>query len=84
VFLSKWMKWEKSISRNTIRLSKRKIQASGGFRPAGCYTFLKLKGVDCGAVRRPWREPNEKETRYMKKEAIKLGLFTETAPPAVG
>ncbi|MCX5824962.1 MAG: dihydrodipicolinate synthase family protein [Deltaproteobacteria bacterium] len=67
--------WEKSRELQTIVIAQRKIQAASGFRPAGCYTFLKLKGIDCGTVRRPWREPNEQETRYMKQEAIKLGLL---------
>jgi dihydrodipicolinate synthase/N-acetylneuraminate lyase len=67
--------WEKSRELQTTVIAQRKIQAASGFRPAGCYTFLKLKGIDCGTVRRPWREPNEQETRYMKQEAIKLGLL---------
>ena len=67
--------WEKSRELQTIVIAQRKIQAASGFRPAGCYTFLKLKGIDCGTVRRPWREPNEQETQYMKQEAIKLGLL---------
>jgi 4-hydroxy-tetrahydrodipicolinate synthase len=69
--------WEKSRELQNIVIAQRKIQAASGFRPAGCYTFLKLKGIDCGTVRRPWREPNELETQYMKQEAIKLGLLTE-------
>ena len=67
--------WEKSEELQNIVIAERKIQAAGGFRPAGSYTFLKLKGIDCGTVRRPWREPNEQEARYMKEEAIKLGLL---------
>jgi 4-hydroxy-tetrahydrodipicolinate synthase len=67
--------WEKSKQLQNLVIAQRKIQAAGGFRPAGCYTFLKLKGIDCGTVRRPWREPNEQETRYMKEEAIKLSLL---------
>jgi dihydrodipicolinate synthase/N-acetylneuraminate lyase len=64
----------------TIVIAERKIQAASGFRPAGCYTFLKLKGIDCGTVRRPWREPNEEKARYMESEAIKLGLLRGTTP----
>src|SRR3989339_2075809 len=67
--------WEKSGELQNLVIAQRKIQAAGGFRPAGCYTFLKLKGIDCGTVRRPWREPNEQEARYMHEEAIKLGLL---------
>jgi dihydrodipicolinate synthase/N-acetylneuraminate lyase len=59
---------------NTV-IAQRKIQAAGGFRPAGSYTFLRMKGIDCGTVRRPWREPNLQEARYMKEEAVKLGLL---------
>lgn len=67
--------WEKSNQLQNIVIAERKIQAAGGFRPAGCYTFLRLKGIDCGTVRRPWREPNEAEARTMKEEAVKLGLL---------
>jgi 4-hydroxy-tetrahydrodipicolinate synthase len=67
--------WEKSEQLQNKVIAERKIQKTGGFRPAGCYTFLKLKGIDCGTVRRPWREPNEQEARYMKEEAVKLGLL---------
>ncbi|MBA4423178.1 MAG: hypothetical protein C0390_08780 [Syntrophus sp. (in: bacteria)] len=67
--------WEKSKELQNLVIAQRKIQATSGFRPAGCYTFLKLKGIDCGTVRRPWREPNDQEARYMKEEAIKLGLL---------
>lgn len=67
--------WEKSRELQMLVIAQRRIQAACGFRPAGCYAFLKLKGIDCGTVRRPWREPNEQEVQYMKKEAIKLGLL---------
>jgi dihydrodipicolinate synthase/N-acetylneuraminate lyase len=68
--------WRRSQDLQNIVIAERKIQAASGFRPAGCYTFLKLKGIDCGTVRRPWREPNEQEAEFMKKEAVKLGLLT--------
>ena len=67
--------WKKSCELQNLVIAERKIQSTGGFRPSGCYTFLKLKGIDCGTVRRPWREPNDREARYMKEEAIKLGLL---------
>jgi dihydrodipicolinate synthase/N-acetylneuraminate lyase len=67
--------WEESERLQNIVIALRKIQAASGFRPAGCYTFLKLKGVAWGTVRRPWREPNEAEARFMKEEAVRLGLL---------
>ena len=66
---------EKAEELQKTVIAQRKIQAAGGFRPAGSYTFLRMKGVDCGTVRRPWREPNLQEARYMKEEAVKLGLL---------
>jgi len=69
--------WQRSQELQGTVIAERKIQTTSGFRPAGCYTFLKLKGIDCGTVRRPWREPNETEAAYMKKEAIRLGLLPE-------
>lgn len=67
--------WKKSGELQNLVIAQRKIQAAGGFRPAGSYTFLKAKGIDCGTVRRPWREPDAQEARYMEEEAIKLGLL---------
>jgi 4-hydroxy-tetrahydrodipicolinate synthase len=69
--------WQRSQELQNMVIAERKIQGASGFRPAGCYTFLKLKGIDCGTVRRPWREPNEREAGYMKREAVKLGLLPE-------
>lgn len=66
---------EQSCRLQKIVIAERKIQAACGFRPAGSYAFLRLKGIDCGTVRRPWREPTEQETRFMKEEAVKLGLL---------
>lgn len=74
--------WQKSCELQNLVIAERKIQSASGFRPAGCYTFLKLKGIDCGSVRRPWREPNDREARYMKEEAIKLGLLKGDGHPA--
>ncbi len=67
--------WEKAGELQNLVIAQRKIQAAGGFRPAGCYTFLRLRGVDCGTVRRPWREPDDQEARFMREEAVKLGLL---------
>ncbi len=66
---------QKSEHLHNMVIAQRKIQAASGFRPAGSYAFLKMKGIDCGTVRRPWREPDERETRYMKEAVIKLGLL---------
>ncbi|MEW6334050.1 MAG: dihydrodipicolinate synthase family protein, partial [Thermodesulfobacteriota bacterium] len=67
--------WEKAGELQNLVIAQRRIQATGGFRPAGSYTFLRLKGIDCGTVRRPWREPDEREVQDMKAEAVKLGLL---------
>ena len=67
--------WQKSGELQNIVIAQRKIQATSGFRPAGCYTFLRMKGIDCGTVRRPWREPNEREARHMREAVVELGLL---------
>jgi 4-hydroxy-tetrahydrodipicolinate synthase len=72
--------WQRSRELQNVVIAERRIQAASGFRPAGCYTFLKLKGIDCGTVRRPWREANEREADYMNREAIKLGLLADKTP----
>lgn len=66
--------WEAAERLQKTVLALRRIQAVSGFRPAGCYAFLKWKGIDCGTVRRPWREPNGQEARRMVEEAVRLGL----------
>jgi len=53
----------------------RKLQAASGFRPAGCYSILKMRGIDPGTVRRPWREPDEKEYAFMKEGLSELGIL---------
>lgn len=68
--------WEKSNRLQNLVIAERKIQAAGGFRPAGSYTFLRMKGIDCGTCRRPWSEPDDQTARYMREEAVKLGLLT--------
>ena len=75
--------WQRSCELQNLVIAERKIQSAGGFRPAGCYTFLKAKGIDCGTVRRPWREPDDRETRYMTEEAIKLGLLSDAGKPKI-
>ncbi|MEW6046630.1 MAG: dihydrodipicolinate synthase family protein [Bacillota bacterium] len=53
----------------------RKIQAITGFRPAGCYTMLKMRGVDAGVPRLPWRLPNEEETKAMRRQLVEIGML---------
>lgn len=67
--------WQRSLELQNKVIAERKIQSASGFRPAGCYTFLKYKGIDCGTVRRPWREPNEQEAGFMIREATRIGLL---------
>ena len=67
--------WEVSERLQNIVIALRKIQSISGFRPAGCYTFLRRKGIDCGTVRRPWREPNGQEACRMVEAAVALGLL---------
>ncbi len=67
--------WEKANRLQNLVIAERKIQAAGGFRPAGSYTFLRMKGIDCGTCRRPWSEPDDQTARYMREEAVKLGLL---------
>ncbi len=54
----------------------RSVQAIRGFRPASTYAALRMRGVDVGTVRPPWREPDDAAIQTMELEFKKLGLLT--------
>jgi dihydrodipicolinate synthase/N-acetylneuraminate lyase len=71
----------KASELQSLVIGLRKIQAVAGFRPASCYTLLRMRGVDAGCVRAPWREPGEQQARWMQQQLRELQVpgFCETA-----
>lgn len=53
----------------------RKLQAIEGFRPAGCYSILRMRGVDPGTCRKPWREISSENYRIVEQRLKALGLL---------
>lgn len=63
-------------------ISLRKIQAIRGFRPASCYTLLRIRGVDVGTVRAPWVEPDAQQAKEMEDAMAALSILRELQPAA--
>jgi dihydrodipicolinate synthase/N-acetylneuraminate lyase len=53
----------------------RELQNVEGFRPAACYSMLKMRGHDFGTCRRPWRELTPASIEYVKKELQAIDLL---------
>jgi dihydrodipicolinate synthase/N-acetylneuraminate lyase len=53
----------------------RKLQGAAGFRPAACYPLLRMRGIDPGTTRRPWREPPPEQCAQMRKGLEELGVL---------
>ena len=49
----------KASKLQSLVIGLRKIQAMRGFRPATCYTLLRMRGIDVGTTRAPWCEPEK-------------------------
>ena len=72
---------EQSSKLQGIVIALRKVQAVRGFRPATCYTLLRMRGVDAGTCRSPWREP---EAGYVEKMRKLLDEIPEVKDLCVG
>jgi len=59
-------------------IALRKIQAVRGFRPASCYTLLRMRGLDVGTVRAPWVEPDLREAKEMEDAIAALGILQDS------
>ncbi len=64
-----------------IVIALRKVQAVRGFRPATCYTLLRMRGVDAGTCRAPWCEP---EPEFIEKMKASLAEIPEVKDLCVG
>ena len=63
-------------------IALRKIQAIRGFRPASCYTLLRIRGVDAGTVRAPWAQPDARQAKEMEDALAALSILQELQPVA--
>ena len=53
----------------------RRVQAIAGFRAPAVYAMLRLRGIDAGTVRAPWREPNARQLEQIKDQLTKLDVL---------
>ena len=59
-------------------IALRKIQNIQGFRPASCYTLLRMRGLDVGTVRAPWVEPDAREAKAMETAITALDILPKS------
>lgn len=59
-----------------VIIALRKIQAIRDFRPASCYTLLRMRGLDVGTVRAPWVEPDRQQAKEMESAISQLGVLS--------
>ncbi len=55
-------------------LEARSIQGSNGLRAAACYDLLKMRGIDVGTSRKPWRRWTPDEIAKIRKRLEETGL----------
>ncbi|OHD64363.1 MAG: hypothetical protein A2096_09555 [Spirochaetes bacterium GWF1_41_5] len=53
----------------------RKLQNIQGFRPVACYSMLKMRGLDMGTCRKPWRELDPENYKIVEQRLRELGLL---------
>ena len=63
---------KKASRLQNLVIGLRKIQAVRGFRPATCYTLLRMRGIDAGTARAPWIEPEKELVEQMRKALLQI------------
>ena len=53
----------------------RKLQGIQGFRPPACYSILRMRGLDMGTCRKPWRELDPENYRIVERGLKELGVI---------
>jgi len=53
----------------------RELQGLEGFRPSACYSILRMRGINPGEVRLPWKEFSESSYQFVESEFKKMGLL---------
>jgi len=61
------------LHKKILKVSK--IQGSRGMKYEGCYGILKLRGVDVGKPRHPWRDLSEEDLKAIEKDLKEIGLL---------
>lgn len=59
-------------------IALRKIQNIRGFRPASCYTLLRMRGLDVGTTRAPWVVPDSREAKAMETAITALDILPKS------
>lgn len=73
--LYKQGKYEEAAKRQNLVLKVRDLQGIDGFRPASCYAMLRMRGIDAGTVRSPWKEMPKDKYEHTYQELNKLGVI---------
>lgn len=68
-------KYEEAAKRQRLVLKVRDLQGIDGFRPASCYAMLRMRGIDAGIVRQPWKEMSKDKYKYVYQELKKLEVL---------
>lgn len=66
---------EKAVELQKTVIKVRKIQGITGFRPAGCYSIYRMRGVDAGTSRDPWRRLTAEEEATVERNLKEIGLL---------
>ena len=64
-----------AMEKQLLVLRVRDLQGIEGFRPASCYTLLKMRGIDPGNPREPWREMSNESYEKVRSELKRLGVL---------
>jgi len=74
-----WDAFQRRDFETAMRLQKqallvREIQVTEGFRPSACYSMLRMRGIEAGTCRAPWRELSKESLANVRTELERAGL----------
>jgi len=68
-------KYKEASAQQNLVLKVRDLQGIEGFRPASCYAMLRMRGIDAGTVKAPWKEIPKDKYEYVYQELKRLGVL---------
>jgi 4-hydroxy-tetrahydrodipicolinate synthase len=71
--------YDTAIKLQDQALRIRELQGIEGFRPAACYSMLRMRGIDVGTCRSPWRELSQASYEVAREKLDKFGMFAAVA-----
>lgn len=64
-----------ATEKQLLVLRVRDLQGIEGFRPASCYAMLRMRGLNPGTLREPWKEMSEENYRKVERSLEQLGVL---------